>query len=92
LGFKSTAFSAILLLLSSSVALGAVDTSYEKLVLDEIEQIRKERIEDRKIEVLARLQMLNAPQTNLSSVSNTSLHSSNKNISRVESTQKTKVE
>jgi len=87
----STISFAILLIINSSVAFGVVDTSYEQIVLGEIENNRKIKLEEKKIEVLARLERMSAPQTYVNSVSHMSAYSYNKNSSRVDSTQKTKV-
>lgn len=71
---KSTALIVALLLLPSGVTVGAVDSSYEKMVLDEIEYNRKLKLEEKAVEVLARFQLLGAPQTTVLNSNNTSVH------------------
>jgi hypothetical protein len=88
---KSTVSLAILLAVSSSVAFGAVDTSYEAITLGEIENIRKIELEKKKIEVLARLQMLSASNIQVNSESNSYSRARNSTKSSHSMTQTTEV-
>jgi hypothetical protein len=82
---------AIVLLLPPTVAVAWVTPSYQEQAQQEIEQYRKLKLLEKQTEVIARLQQMNAPVTNNTTVSNTSLHSSNKNTSRTETVQNTRV-
>lgn len=82
---------AIVLLLPPTVAVAWVTPSWQEQAQQEIEQARKVQLEEKKIEVLARLQQMTAPVTNNTTVSNTSLRSYNKNTSRAETVQNTRV-
>lgn len=88
---KTTAFVMTLLLLPSGVVTGAVDSSYEKMVLDEIEYNRKLKLEEKAVEVLARFQLLGVPQTTVLSSNNTSVHNKTIQNSEQSSTLKSEV-
>lgn len=79
----------MLFLCSCSPAIGAVDSSYEAIVLGEIENNRKIKLTEKQIEVLARMERMSAPQVENNSYSSSSSHSRAR--SRASSEQSTEV-
>lgn len=81
----------IVLLCWSFPTFGAVDSSYDKLVMDEIEYNRKLKLLEKETEVLVRMKQFDAPTTYVSSASSSALYSANKNSNKYSTVQKTEV-
>lgn len=65
----------VVLFFASCSAFGAVDSSYEAITLGEIENIRKIKLAEKQIEVLARMERMSAPQVENNSYSSSSSRS-----------------
>lgn len=72
-------------------AFGAVESSYEAMVLAEIAHHRQMEIEEKKIEVLARLEEMSSSKIENNSYSNSSSYSRSKSKSKISSEQSTEV-